>query len=648
MNENLEILDAFLDEARELVEACSSSLLALEQNPHDMGVLNELFRSLHTIKGVAGCLDLLPMMRVVHRGEEILDEARESKLVVSGELADDLLEVLDLVNAWLDVVEETEGSLPEDAAQISEAFCERLEKAAAEGRRLQEESGGAPLSEEELEPVSQTGPVGPSATPPPVPQDAVVVSQPGVIRLPGDEPGFIRLPGDGPDAAPPGVVVNTGAPTQELEAVDGGEALEAPTLQAPPEPPPPKTTSSTPRKPNAARDNRNAIRSLRVSQEKIDVLMDLVGELIVAKNSLSFMARKAEESADPHLSRDLKANFATINRISEELQNAVMQVRMVPVAHAFGRLPRMVRDLSRKLGKQIRLDVIGDDTQADKNIVEDLNDPLLHLLRNSIDHGVEMPDERARAGKSTEARITLRASQGEGCVLIDVMDDGRGIDAEVIKAKAVERELITAERASQMSHDDALQLIFAPGFSTAETVSDISGRGVGMDVVRSVIERTGSTITVQSVKGEGTHIQLSLPQSMKVSRVMVIEVGGERFGVPIEPIVETVRLEPSDIHLIKNREMIVLRDRLMPLFWLRRILQQEEPDEPPRDFKVLVAQVGNSTFGLAVDRFLESIDIILKPLEGMMSDFEIYAGTALLGDGKVLLVFDLKSLLEFL
>lgn len=644
MNENQEILDAFLDEARELVEASSSSLLALEQNPHDMGVLNELFRSLHTIKGVAGCLELLPMMKVVHRGEEILDEARESKLVISGELADDLLEVLDLVNAWLDVVEETGGSLPEDAQEVSARFCQRLEADAARGRQLQEEGGAAPLAEDELEPVSQPVPPPlPAQGPPPVPAE-VAVSQPGMILLPGDEPGFIRLPGDGPEASGMTPVV---APTQDLETVPGPEEEppEAPTLQAPPEPPPPKQTSSTPR---SKAQPSNAIRSLRVSQEKIDVLMDLVGELIVAKNSLSFMSRKAEESADPHLSRELKANFATINRISEELQNAVMQVRMVPVAHAFGRLPRMVRDLSRKLGKQIRLDVIGDDTQADKNIVEDLNDPLLHLLRNSMDHGVEMPEDRLRLGKNPEARITLRASQGEGCVLIDVMDDGRGIDVEIIKAKAVERALITPERAAHMSHDDALQLIFAPGFSTAEIVSDVSGRGVGMDVVRSVIERTGSTITVQSVKGEGTHIQLSLPQSMKVSRVMVIEVGGERFGVPIEPIVETVRLEPGDIHLIKNREMIVLRDRLMPLFWLRRILGQEEPAAPPRDFKVLVAHVGNSTFGLAVDRFLESIDIILKPLEGMMSDFEIYAGTALLGDGKVLLVFDLKSLLEFL
>ncbi|WP_025323809.1 chemotaxis protein CheA [Deferrisoma camini] len=392
------------------------------------------------------------------------------------------------------------------------------------------------------------------------------------------------------------------------------------------------------------------IRVLKVDQARIDALMDLVGELVVAKNALPFLARKAEEVFKVRdLAREIKNQHAVINRIAEELQGAVMQVRMVPVSHAFQRFPRLVRDLSRKLGKKVRLVMEGEETEADKNVVEDLAEPLVHLVRNSIDHGIETPEEREAAGKPPEGEIRLRAVQFDDQVWIEVIDDGRGMDPEVLKRKAYEKGILSEERLETITDDEALHLIFAPGFSTAEQVSDVSGRGVGMDAVRAMVDRVGGSVSVQSTLGRGTLIRLSLPLSMAVTRVMIVEVGGETLGVPIENIVETVRVPTDEIHRIKRHEAVVLRDRLVPLCRLGRVLDLGGDEAGPGEEEaVLVVSIDGRELGLVVDRFHEGVDIILKPLEGIMAGFRLYAGTALLGDGRVLLVLNLRELVACL
>ncbi|NOY45845.1 MAG: chemotaxis protein CheA [Deltaproteobacteria bacterium] len=392
------------------------------------------------------------------------------------------------------------------------------------------------------------------------------------------------------------------------------------------------------------------IRVLKVDQTRIDALMDLVGELVVAKNALPFLARKAEEVFRVRdLAREIKNQHAVINRIAEELQGAVMQVRMVPVSHAFQRFPRLVRDLSRKLGKKVRLVMEGEETEADKNVVEDLAEPLVHLVRNSIDHGIESPEEREAAGKPLEGEIRLRAVQLDDQVWIEVIDDGRGMDPEVLKRKAYEKGILSEERLETITDEEALHLIFAPGFSTAEQVSDVSGRGVGMDAVRAMVDRVGGSVSVESTLGRGTCIRMALPLSMAVTRVMIVEVGGETLGVPIENIVETVRVPTDEIHRIKRHEAAVLRDRLVPLCRLGRVLDLEEAEPEPREEEaVLVVSIDGRELGLVVDRFHEGVDIILKPLEGIMAGFRLYAGTALLGDGRVLLVLNLRELVACL
>jgi two-component system chemotaxis sensor kinase CheA len=390
-------------------------------------------------------------------------------------------------------------------------------------------------------------------------------------------------------------------------------------------------------------------RVLKVPQEKIDRLMDLIGEMVVAKNALPYLATKAEEVfGSRELSREIKAQFAVINRIAEDMQDGIMQVRMLPMSSVFQRFPRLVRDVSRQLGKRVKLVLEGEEAEADKHIVESLGDPLIHILRNSLDHGLEMPEVRRAAGKTEEGRIVVRATQEGDRVLIEIEDDGKGIDPAVIKRKAFEKGLIDESRLEAISDADAVQLVFAAGFSTAETVSNLSGRGVGMDVVKNSLEKIGGQVRLTSEKGRGTRILLTLPLSVAVSNVLMVRMNGQRYGVPIDVVVETVRVPCSEIHVIKDRRVAVLRGRIVPLFGADELLQLPEPPSVNTDGEhaVLVAKVGGTTMGLIVDGFAQTTDVILKPLEGPLAGLPGFAGSALLGDGSVLLVLDLKELMH--
>jgi two-component system chemotaxis sensor kinase CheA len=392
---------------------------------------------------------------------------------------------------------------------------------------------------------------------------------------------------------------------------------------------------------------RTPPRTLRVDQEKVDALLDLVGELVVAKNGLPYLARRAEqEHGLRDLGRGIRDQFGVIDRIAQDLQSAVMSVRMMPVGQVFQRFPRLVRDLSRKLGKEVELVIEGEATEADKNVVESLFDPILHMVRNSLDHGVETPEVRAACGKSAMATVKLTARHDGDQVVIEVVDDGRGIDPEVIKRKAYERGLLDEARLAAISDQDAIMLVFAAGFSTAEAVSDVSGRGVGMDVVRSTVEKAGGRISMRSAKGLGTTVTLNLPLSMAVSRVMTVALDDRLFGIPMELIHGTVKIPCGDIVSIKGREAFVLRDRVVPLLRLARLL--DLPPEAVRadEVPVLVTRVDAETVGLGISAFGEVMEVILKPLEGMLAKIVGYSGTALLGDGRVLLVLDLKELIR--
>lgn len=391
------------------------------------------------------------------------------------------------------------------------------------------------------------------------------------------------------------------------------------------------------------------LRVLKVAQEKIDRLMELIGEMVVAKNSLPYLAGRAESQYGARdLGREIKNQYAVINRIAEEMQDAIMQVRMLPVSTVLQRFPRLVRDLSRKLGKQVELVLEGEETECDKSIIESLADPLVHVLRNSLDHGIELPEVRERAGKSPVGTVRIKAYHEGDRVVLEVSDDGRGIDPVAVKRKAFEKGLIDEARLESLTDAEAVQLVFLPGFSTAEEVSDLSGRGVGMDAVRSAVERVNGTVQFDSRIGIGSELRITLPMSMAVTNVMMVTSGGQSFGVPMDHVVETVRVPAREVRMFKQQRATYLRGRVVPLFALNGLLRI--PDEQLQDdddqLAVLVIRHRGDNVGLMVDDFHETLDIILKPLEGPLAELPGYSGTALLGNGSVLMVLNPKELMQ--
>lgn len=397
--------------------------------------------------------------------------------------------------------------------------------------------------------------------------------------------------------------------------------------------------------PQPAKAERQAVKMLKVDQTKIDYLMDIVGELTVAKNSLPYLAKQAEEEGGSRkLSKQIKAHFSIVNRLTESLQSAVLQIRMVPVSHVFQRYPRLVRDLARKLDKKIELCMQGEDTEFDKNLIESLSEPLIHLLRNSIDHGIESPSERLEAGKSETGRIDLIATPLDDSVIIEIRDDGKGIDPHKIKLLAFQKGVISEAQLESLDDNEALQLVFAAGFSTSEQVSDLSGRGVGMDAVKTMVSQAGGSIEMKSEVGVGTTFKLLLPQTMSVNRVMMFEVNDQMFGVGMDSVVETVKVPTSDIQRIRNEHVLVIREKLIPVCNLREALGFDEAQDKEEQ-SILVVSTPQGEFGLVIDKFHEGIDVIQKPLEGVLAGYAHFSGTALLGDGRVLLIINVQEVL---
>jgi len=397
-----------------------------------------------------------------------------------------------------------------------------------------------------------------------------------------------------------------------------------------------------------AEDAIGGPKSLKVDQVKIDRLMNLIGEMVVSKNALPYLAGRAETVFGVReLSREIRTQYTVINRIAEEMQDAIMQVCMMPVSFVFQRFPRLVRDTSRKLGKEVNLVFVGEDTEADKNIIEALGDPLVHIVRNSLDHGIETPEVRSAAGKPVAGTLTIRASQESDRVMIEIQDDGKGIDPLAIKRKAYDMGLIDEPTLDRISDQDAVNLVFLPGLSTNEVVSDLSGRGVGMDVVRSTVEKVNGSISLASELGKGTRICLSLPLSMAVTKVMIIESDGQFFGVPMDSVVETVRVPRARIRTIKRSEATVLRGRIVALKSINTLLGIAASPKANADDEsaVLVVRAGEESVGLLVDQFHETADVILKPMIGVLAGLSAFSGSALMGDGSVLMVLNLKGVL---
>ncbi|MBX9740653.1 MAG: chemotaxis protein CheW, partial [Beijerinckiaceae bacterium] len=388
-------------------------------------------------------------------------------------------------------------------------------------------------------------------------------------------------------------------------------------------------------------------RSLRIDSARLDALLLTVGELMTIKNGFGELAAGARAlQGGGELARAIAATQKQLDQVVGTLYGDVLQTRMVPVAQAFRRLPRVVHDLARRLDKPADLVIVGDDIGADKTIVDQLFEPMLHIVRNAMDHGVETPAERSACGKPAKAKLLLEvARQGEQIVL-RFSDDGRGIDPASLRAAAVRRNVVSAEQASRLDDRAALELLFHAGFSTAAEVSDLSGRGVGLDVVRAEVNRLGGTVEIGSRIGRGTEVAMRLPLSFAMTQLLVLSVAGERYGVPLADVAETVRLNRKDILPVRENQAFLLRDRVVPLLSLVSLLGLPENREAAPDVTVLVLALGQGRVGVTVDAIAERVEMVTKPLEGLLSGAPGIAGTTVLGDGQVLLVLDMAELIQ--
>jgi two-component system, chemotaxis family, sensor kinase CheA len=754
------ILEQFMTEGRDFVQAIGAHLLALERAPGDARLMDELFRVVHTLKGNCGLFDFPDMFRVIHAAEDLMSEVREGRLPYTRDAADALLDALDFVTLQLDEIERhgapgsghatrsaqlaaalaaLAGTPAQDEAPASsgtvdvadalriEAAMDRLPAGAlrgwqARGTLVFVEYRPEPdcffKGEDPLHQVAQLEHVLWRSVAPAEPWAdlaaldpyqcnlvfRLVVAQPLAdvehhFRYVPEQVWISPLPAQPADPAQvatarelvlaqraglaqqewvPGRVraavatmrnclaaVGDGAAGESLEAA-AAAALDAGTAQpllawldafgaaeaAPAPAATPAAVENTEALRADARDRRAedqpGARVLKVEQAKVDRLMNLIGEMVVARNGLPYLAARAEQHYGVRdLAREIKTQHGVINRIVEEMQDAIMQVRMTPVSFVFQRFPRLVRDIARRLGKEVELVLEGEDTEADKNVIEALADPLVHIVRNSLDHGLEAPAERLAAGKSACGRLTIGARQEADRVVIEVRDDGRGIDPQRIKRKAYEKGLLDEAALERITDAEAVNLVFLPGFSTADQVSDLSGRGVGMDAVRSAIAKLNGTVSLSSAPGDGTRLQLALPLSMAVTNVMTVRSGGTLYGVPMDTVAETVRLPRAEVRSIKQHQAAVLRDRVVPLHDLNGLLALDTPQQANADdeLAVLVLRLDGDYVGVVVDDFRDVVEVILKPMAGILDGLAAYAGSALMGDGSVLMVLNPKELL---
>ena len=602
-----ELRDDFLVEARELLQRLSEQLVELEASPRDAELLNAVFRAFHTVKGGAGFLAIDPMVQLCHQAEDLLNEARNGVVVLDSAQMDALLEALDLLNVQMDAMSSGD-SLPAPAASLL--------------RRLQSGVAHAPAP-------------APVAAPMPAPAE-----EGGAIDDSEFEALLDSLYGrnGAPGAPAPAPAASTAISDDEFEALldslHGKGAAPVAVTPMPQAVVPPPVTEPAPKSP--ARAPAQAEQTVRVDTGRLDDLVNRAGELVLVRNRLLSLASRSGDET-------LGVAAGDLDRVADDLQGAVLGMRMQPVGRLFQRFPRIVRDLARQLGKDIELVTEGEDTDLDRGLVEALADPLVHLLRNAVDHGLEMPDDRERAGKTRKGRVRLSASQRGERIVIIVSDDGRGMNPQVLRTKAVEKGVIDEDQAARLSEVESLELIFRPGFSTAATVSDISGRGVGMDVVKTRIIELGGTLQVRSKLGQGSELELAVPLTLAIQRVLMVGVGDRLFALPLSNVSEVFELSAGQDQWLDGRRVAAHRGRALPLGDLSA-WACVHGTAPPR--QIVVVHIGHQRIGCLVHAVIGREDVMVKPLGPLFADTPGIAGATVTGDGRLALVLDLAGLAD--
>jgi two-component system chemotaxis sensor kinase CheA len=598
---DVEIVKDFLIESYENLDRLDRDLVELEKNPQDKDALAGVFRTIHTIKGTCGFLGFGKLEKVAHVGENLLSKLRDRQLTLTPEITTALLTMVDAVRQMLKEIESTGSDGNNDYPELREELT-RLQQGMPKHEKGKAAAATKPA---EAAPAAETLAVAPVVGTEVPAQESVFHSEGAERRVPIE------------------ATSEQAAYTGEPETARSQQAVTAH---------------------SSASDS-----TVRVNVGLLDKVMTLVGELVLARNQVLQYSGRAKDAG-------LLAASQRLNLITTELQEGVMKTRMQPIGNIWGQFPRTVRDVARGCNKEVAIEMEGKETELDKTIIEAIKDPLTHLVRNSVDHGIELPEERVKKGKKRSGRLILRAFHEGGQVNIEIGDDGAGLNAERIRKKAVERGIVSAEQAGRMSDRDVSNLIFLPGFSTAEKVTNVSGRGVGMDVVRTNVERIGGSVDVQSTPGQGTTVKVKIPLTLAIIPALVVTCAGDRYAIPQVSLLELVRLEgekvSKGIELVHGAPVYRLRGRLLPLVYLNRELNLTSDTKAGNGkvndeaVNIVVLQADGRQFGLVVDQINDTEEIVVKPLRKQLKTIKTFAGSSIMGDGKVALILDVLGLAQ--
>ncbi|NOQ81647.1 MAG: chemotaxis protein CheA [Methylophaga sp.] len=641
-----EILQDFLVEAEEILEGLNEQLVELESQPEDSDLLNAIFRGFHTIKGGAGFLSLDAMVGLCHKCEDLFNILRQGERIVDAEMMDTFLTVLDVLNNMFDQTKL--GEFP-DAADptLLHQLAVYLDPNSAPDKAKPE-----PIVEVATEPAENIAPSDSDD----ITDDEfeALLNQLHGEGAPGIETSEVK---PSPEPAPPAKSDNDDITEEEFEALldELQGKQETPEVEAVKEPEPviepeakkvepviapakasePKVTPAA--KPAAAA--KPAETTVRVDTSRLDEIMNMVGELVLVRNRISTLEAAIENE-------DMSKAVANLAVVTGDLQTSVMKTRMQPIKKVFGRFPRVVRDLARSLKKDINLELRGEETDLDKNLVESLADPLVHLVRNAVDHGVEMPDIREAAGKPRQGHVILAAAQEGDHILLTISDDGAGMDANILRQKAVEKGMMDEEAASRLTDSESYALIFAPGFSMKKEISDISGRGVGMDVVKTSISKLNGVIDIKSDVGVGTTLSIKVPLTLAIMPTLMVMLGDQIFAFPLVSVNEIFHLDLNNTNVVDGQQTIMVRSKTLPLFYLRKWLSStfNETDEPAIEH-VVVVNVGTQRVGFVVDQLIGQEEVVIKPLGALLQTTKGLAGATITGDGRIALILDFPELM---
>lgn len=673
-------MEMFLDESREHLDSLDDGLMTLEKDPSELSILNDIFRNAHTLKGMSATMGYTKIAELTHDMENILDALRKEQMEVTEDIIDTLLKCGDSLRQMVESIGEG-GS--EDVVDISEVAAKL--SALLKGESPANVAAAAPsakvapaeldnsmeYSDTDREFIKKAKDSGLQAFHVKVTlvENCILKSARSYMVM-----NTLDQMGDVIKSVPPAedleqekfehafdVAIVTDAEAkaieealmsiseiEKVEVTDAAKEMEAAAAPSPapaagalPVPAASKAAVPADKKTKALAPEKKlrSGQSVRVDIEKLDTLLNLVGELVINKVRLG-------QIGTTHRLTELTETLEQMDRVTTDLQTVVMKVRMVPVGQVFNRFPRMVRDLAKELDKDINLTIEGEETELDRTVIDEIGDPLMHLLRNSLDHGIEHPDDREAKGKPRTGEVGLIARHEGNNVVIMVTDDGSGIDAEVIRRKAVEKGMISQDEADNLSDADAVRLIFLPGFSTAEKITDVSGRGVGMDVVRSKIESLGGHVDVETKIDEGSVFKIKLPLTLAIIQALLVRVEQEMYAIPLGSIDRTINITQEDIKTVQNKEVIVLRGQIIPIIRLGDVLNvPREEGEEHDDIFVVVVHIGERKAGIVVDTLIGQQEIVIKTLGKLLAGLKVISGATVLGDGRVALILDVSALM---